>query len=181
MFDRRKKLSPQERDEAGRIIQHAFVESALFARAQAIALYSPIHNEVDTSLVMRAAMTLGKMVLFPIAAGGRVIFRSVSVPGDLKPGAYGIPEPAASGPQVDPAAVDIIVIPGIAFDLTGHRVGYGKGYYDKTLHPLEGRGRFCGFCYDFQLVDEFHGEPHDVRMDWIITEKRIIRAAGLHR
>ena len=68
-----------------------------------------------------------------------------------------------------------IVIPGIAFDMTGKRIGYGKGYYDRTLHHLEGEGKLVGFCYDFQLVDAIAGEPHDVLMDLLITDKRVIR------
>jgi 5-formyltetrahydrofolate cyclo-ligase len=70
---------------------------------------------------------------------------------------------------------DVVVLPGIAFDLKGHRIGYGKGYYDKTLHRLEGQGRLVGLCYDFQLVEMITGEPHDVKMDLIISEKRIVR------
>jgi 5-formyltetrahydrofolate cyclo-ligase len=88
---------------------------------------------------------------------------------------YGIPEPTAECPSYSPVEADIIVIPGIAFDTCGGRVGYGKGYYDRTLHSLEGKGKLVGFCYDFQLLERIAGEPHDVRMDIIITERRIIR------
>jgi len=59
--------------------------------------------------------------------------------------------------------------------LAGKRVGYGKGYYDKTLHFVEGRKKLVGFCYEFQLVEEIKDEPHDVRMDLLVTEKRVMR------
>jgi 5-formyltetrahydrofolate cyclo-ligase len=74
-----------------------------------------------------------------------------------------------------PQNADLIVVPGIAFDVMGRRIGYGKGYYDRALHDLEGEGKLVGFCYDFQLVDEIIGEPHDVTMDMIITDKRVVR------
>jgi 5-formyltetrahydrofolate cyclo-ligase len=101
--------------------------------------------------------------------------RRVSGQGDLVRGAFGIFEPARECPVHPAEEADIIVIPGIAFDTEGRRIGYGKGYYDKALHHLEGKGRLVGFCYDFQLVDRIAGEPHDVLMDMIITERRVIR------
>jgi 5-formyltetrahydrofolate cyclo-ligase len=67
------------------------------------------------------------------------------------------------------------VVPGVAFDRSGRRIGYGKGYYDKTLHVLEGSGRLVAFCYDFQLFEEIVGEPHDVTMDIIVTETTVVR------
>ena len=100
-------------------------------------------------------------------------FRRVSGLDELVPGRYGIPEPV--GEVWDPVRADVIVVPGVAFDLSGHRIGYGKGYYDKALHRLEGLGRLVGFCYDFQLVEEIVGEPHDVTMDFIVTELRVVR------
>jgi 5-formyltetrahydrofolate cyclo-ligase len=90
-------------------------------------------------------------------------------------GAYGILEPDDASEIIDPDRADLIIVPGIAFDMAGKRVGYGKGYYDRVLHHLEGSGRLVGFCYDWQLVKGIAGEPHDVTMDMLITEKRVIR------
>ena len=81
---------------------------------------------------------------------------------------------AARCDAYDPCEADLIVLPGVAFDTKGKRIGYGKGYYDKALHSLEGQGKLIGFCYDFQLVDDIAGEPHDVKMDLLITEKRVV-------
>ena len=100
-------------------------------------------------------------------------FRRVLGLGDLTPGRYGIPDP--SGVGWEPQLADLIVVPGVAFDLSGRRIGYGKGYYDRSLHRLEGSGRLVGFCYDFQLLQEIVGEPHDVTMDIIVTESRVVR------
>jgi len=84
-------------------------------------------------------------------------------------------EPCSTHRHFELEDADIFVVPGIAFDLQGHRIGYGKGYYDKALHRLEGQGKLVGLCYDFQLVDRIAGEPHDVKMDLILSEKRVVR------
>jgi 5-formyltetrahydrofolate cyclo-ligase len=152
MLAHRKSLSPEEFRSASLHIQKTFLETDNFKRARSVLVYSPIHYEVDTEL----------------------IFREVSDFSSLEKGAFGILEPCASGRLFDVEDADILVVPGVAFDLNGHRIGYGKGYYDKTIHRLEGHGKLVGLCYDFQLVDEILGESHDVKMDLIITDKRVV-------
>lgn len=175
MLEKRKSLSPREGEQAGLLVQRAFLASAEFAGAQVLALYAPIQREVGTEKVALAALSAGKAVLYPAVSGDSLVFRRVADVAELRKGAFGIGEPDAANEPFVPSAADVIVIPGVAFDLKGHRIGYGKGYYDRALHTLEGKGRLVGFCYEFQLVDEIAGEPHDVRVDKIITEKRIIR------
>jgi 5-formyltetrahydrofolate cyclo-ligase len=120
-----------------------------------------------------AALASGKTLLYPAVVGEDLEFRRVCSLESLVPGKFGILEP--QGDPVDPAGADLIVVPGVAFDLCGRRIGYGKGYYDRSLHRLERSGRLAGFCYDFQLVQEIAGEPHDVTMDLIVTELRVVR------
>lgn len=88
-------------------------------------------------------------------------------------------QPSAGCAATDPARISLIVVPGVGFDLSGQRIGYGKGYYDRVLHRLEGKGKLTALCYEFQLVDSLAGEQHDVNMDRIITERRIITPALL--
>jgi 5-formyltetrahydrofolate cyclo-ligase len=180
MLTRRKGLSPAEYKAASLLVQSAFIATNEFAGAGTIVLYAPIHNEVDTKVVMLEALKGSKALLFPAVCGSGLEFRSVSGPGDLREGAFGILEPTSACPPRSPEKADLIVVPGIAFDTEGRRIGYGKGFYDKALHPLEGKGRLVGFCYDFQLVDRISGEPHDVLMDMIITEQRVIRTQLSH-
>lgn len=175
MLARRKSLSQEELRSASLAVQRKFLETEEFRGAGILVIYAPIHNEVDTSLVMRTALDSGKMLAFPAVVGNRLVFRQVERESSLKSGAFGIMEPCSHGRVFCPEEIDLFVLPGIAFDLNGERIGYGKGYYDKTLHILEGRGKLVAFCYDFQLVDEIRGEPHDVKMDLIITEKRMVR------
>ena len=174
LLARRRELSTYAVLAASRLIQRAFLDSGAFAHAKVVALYSPIHNEVDTSEVLAEAQAIEKTVLFPAVAGQSLIFRRIGEFDQLREGTFGIAEPAESCQSYDPHTIDVIVIPGVAFDLHGKRVGYGKGFYDKTLHQLEGQGRLVGFCYDFQLVDNITNEPHDVKMDLLITEKRVV-------
>jgi 5-formyltetrahydrofolate cyclo-ligase len=174
LLTRRKAMTAGERDAAAGMIQRALVGSATFARARVIALYAPINNEVATDEVFRAAREQGKVVLYPAVDGDTLVFRSVAEAADLARGAFGIPEPTSGCPLRNPEDADLIIVPAVAFARDGQRIGYGKGYYDRTLHRLEGSGRLVGFCYEFQLVDAIIGEPHDVRMDIIITEGQVL-------
>ena len=168
-------LSVSEATALSRLVQQAFIATGEFAKARVLAIYAPIHNEVDTSEVMNTALMSAKVLLFPAVCHNGLELRRISEPGELRKGAYGILEPTPECPAHPPGEADLIVIPGIAYDICGGRIGYGKGYYDRTLHTLEGTGKLVGFCYDFQLLERIAGEPHDVRMDIIITERRIIR------
>jgi 5-formyltetrahydrofolate cyclo-ligase len=143
-----------------------------------VAFYAPVHNEIETSLLFSEAIEAGKTVLFPAVAINGLEFRRVTCTAELLPGKYGILEPLPGTELYHPEDVDFFLVPGVAFDLSCRRVGYGKGYYDKTLHEFEGTGRLAGFCYDFQIVDEIPAAPHDVQMDMVITDRRVIRSSG---
>ncbi|UFS68765.1 5-formyltetrahydrofolate cyclo-ligase [Geomonas sp. RF6] len=170
---RRGELTPAEVASLSDAVQRRFLSLPEFAAASTVALYSPIRNEVETSLVAREALRLGKELLFPAVVGPELEFRRVAALSDLARGAFGILEP--QGEPRHPLTADLIVVPGVAFDLFGRRIGYGRGFYDRALHRMEGSGRLVGFCYDFQLVEEIAGEPHDVMMDLVVTEAAAVR------
>ena len=170
---RRRALSPQQVSCQSLALQSRFLALPEYRRARVLALYAPIHHEVETSAVALQALAVGKTLLYPAVEGSEILFRRVRGLEELVPGRYGIPEPSGEGRE--PQEADLIVVPGVAFDCYGRRIGYGKGYYDKSLHPLEGTGRLVAFCYDFQLFEEIAGEPHDVAMDIIVTETRVVR------
>lgn len=174
----RRGISEDEFRSASLAIQHSFLETQEYHHARGLVVYAPIHNEVDTEQIVHAALESGKKIAFPAVVHHGLVFREVTEISSMKKGAFGILEPCSTGKPFQLEDADIFILPGIAFDVTGHRIGYGKGYYDKTLHRLEGQGRLVGLCYDFQLVDRIAGESHDVKMDVIITEKRIIRSAN---
>jgi 5-formyltetrahydrofolate cyclo-ligase len=149
-----------------------------FLSAGSVALYAPVHNEVETSLLLIESLAAGKVVLFPAVTHEGVEFRRITALDDFAPGRFGIWEPKNVCAVYDPTKIDFFIIPGVAFDLSCRRVGYGKGYYDRALHKLEKSGRLAGFCYDFQLVDEIPAAPHDVEMDMVITDRRVVRSSG---
>ncbi len=175
MLGLRKALSAAEAEAMSRVIQRTFMASREFAEAKIIALYAAVHNEVDTTKVLMQAIAGGTLVLLPAVRGDELHFRQISGLASLRRGTFGILEPDSSCPVRVPQEADVIVVPGVAFDLAGRRIGYGKGFYDRLLHTLEGTGKLVGFSYELQLVEDISAEPHDVNMDMIVTEKRVVR------
>lgn len=167
-------MAISERVSASELIQGVFCTLPVFVSARVVALYRAIDNEVETAGLISAAQQSGKVVVLPAVCDGGMQFRKVGSELPLEVGAFGIPEPSPDSPVVDIGSIDLVVVPGIAFDLEGRRIGYGKGYYDRVFHAWEGSGHLLGLCYDFQLVDRIISEPHDVEMDLILTEKRLI-------
>jgi len=145
-----------------------------FASAAVVAVYSPIRNEVFTEEIFAAARCAGKAVTYPRVCGDLLEFVEVSTREDLSPGAYGILEPGGSRivPLVDH---DLVVVPGVAYDRSGHRLGYGRGFYDRVLSSDRGRAVLAGLCFDFQVVASLPAEVHDVRMDMVVTDERLLR------
>jgi 5-formyltetrahydrofolate cyclo-ligase len=170
----RRALSSAQIVELGIAAQLQLLQLSVFLDATSVVLYAAIHGEVGTDLLCAQATAQGKAVLYPAMVGHALEFRQVVSLEEMVPGKYGILEPTPSSSVWEPAHVDLIVVPGVAFDLQGHRIGYGKGFYDRTLHTLEGCGRLYGLCYDFQLIEEIAAIPHDVRMDGVVTEHRVI-------
>ncbi len=147
-----------------------------YAQAECVALYASAHNETDTSLILAAAFESGKRVLYPAVCGQQMVFRRVERIEELQEGAFGILEPCPTGTDHHADEADLIVVPGVAFDLSGHRIGYGKGFYDRFLHHPGCRAHLVGLCHDFQLVGNLiPADPHDIPMEIIVTDTRIIR------
>lgn len=145
------------------------------ARGNKIAGYWPIGDEIDCRPALSALKTAGAEVALPVVAGqGQVLlFRSWS-PGDtLEPGPFGTAHPATRAAIVAPA---VLLLPLIAFDATGHRLGYGAGYYDRTVAALRReRGVLTvGIAYDEQEVGAIPADVHDQRMDAVITDRRTL-------
>lgn len=178
MLARRKCLAAASSLSLSLRVQERLLTTPQFADAGTLALYSATQNEVFTEAVFAAARRSGKKVAYPRVSGKGLEFVEVADRCELGRGAFGILEP--SGSRVVPLGeLDLLVVPGVAFDLTGHRLGYGKGYYDRLLHDCGKRGVLAGFCFEFQLVEALPAESHDVRMDLVITEERVLGFCGL--
>ncbi|NJD90461.1 MAG: 5-formyltetrahydrofolate cyclo-ligase [Geobacter sp.] len=175
----RSALSPHERTAAETAIQNAFIALPEYCAAKSLALYSPVRGEVATDKVLADALSSGKMVYLPAVTPEGIVFRRFEAQSQLDSGSFGILEPQADAGTAEAESLDLIVVPGVAFSIAGDRIGYGKGYYDKALHQLETKGRLMAFCFECQLVEAITGEPHDVTMDKIITERRVVTPALL--
>ena len=146
-----------------------------YQRAECIALYAPAHNETDTAEILADAFDAGKRILYPAVCGKHMVFRLVEGLHSLQQGAFGILEPCATGIDHQADEADLIVVPGVVFDLNGQRIGYGKGFYDRFLQHPGRKAHLVGLCHDFQLVDNaIPGEQHDIAMEIIVSERRII-------
>jgi len=178
LLQQRRSLQVSELASLGLDARQKLLALEEYVSARTVALYAPVHNEVDTWEIFSQALSAGKTVVFPAVTSAGLEFRSVAGKEELVPGSFGIFEPLAGCRLYDPADIDFFLVPGVAFDLCCRRVGYGKGYYDRALHQLEGSGRLAGFCYDFQILEEIPVSSHDVQMDLVITDRRVILKSG---
>jgi len=146
--------------------------SPIFARARHLAAYAAADNELDPALLIEAALAAGKNVYLPVTSRER--FEFVTVPAARPGPEAGLPP---GGPCLPPEVDDVVfLVPGVAFDARGVRLGRGVGWYDRALgrHP---RGIRIGLAYEFQVVPSLPEAPWDVRMHAIITEAGVIDAA----
>jgi len=175
---RRRALSHDQWRASSQLAQQQLVSLEEFKRADCIALYAPAHNETDTADILAVAFAAGKRVLYPAVCDDRMVFRQVEGVESLSEGTFGILEPCSTGCDHLADEPDLIVVPGVAFDLSGHRIGYGKGFYDRFLQHPGRRAHLIGLCHDFQLIEgAIPAEGHDIRMELVVTDRRVIRIA----
>jgi 5-formyltetrahydrofolate cyclo-ligase len=174
-------MTEAERIEKSEAIHRKVTATDQFRESSVIALYSPIRHEVDTEAIFHEARRLGKTTAYPLTKRGQKALRffCVDEPDRLIPGTYGIKEPDAhSAPEVAVHELDMILVPAVLLDVDGFRIGYGGGYYDRLLSDPSVRAYTTAIAYDFQVVRRLPRSDHDVPVDRIITENRMI--AGTH-
>lgn len=180
LLERRREMAFEDVYRKSSLIQRRLIDSPFYAGARALLLYSSFSNEVLTDEVFERAVRDNKEAAYPrvLRGGGRhLAFFKVKSLKELAPGSYDIPEPAEREERAFAGSFDLVVVPGVAFDEKGGRLGYGKGYYDRALSGV--RCPIVALAYDFQVLkEEIPVEPHDVRVSAIVTEKRLIKAAG---
>jgi len=144
-----------------------------FKKAKNILCYASFKKEVDTHELIKELLGK-KTVVVPYILEDKFHISSIKSFDDLEPKTFGILEPKEKN-DFDPEKIDLILVPGIVFDKNGHRIGYSFGYYDKFLSKLKNNPTKIGLAFDFQIVDWIPYEKHDVPMDILITEKKIIK------
>lgn len=169
----RSAMTKEEVVQKSNAAANLFLESEFYKNSKQLMLYMPLGNETDTTLVMEAAFRDGKRVVLPVtdAQSGEITPAFALPDSKYSKGAFSVMEPMGTK-IADMTKTDVILVPGIAFDQAGNRVGFGKGCYDKLLN--QSSAVFIGFCYEFQICDIIPAEAHDIKMNYIITENRII-------
>ena len=137
---------------------------AVFKEASTLLFYYSLPDEVNTHQFIEKWCRL-KTILLPVVVGDELELRIYTGLKDLAVGAYGIMEPTGKL-FTDFDQIDLAIIPGVAFDMNGNRLGRGKGYYDRLLPKI--KAEKIGICFPFQLVEEVPAEPFDIRMNQII-------------
>lgn len=137
-----------------------------YQRAEALYGYLSYNQEVRTGAILRRALADGKRVAVPKVYGNEMRFLWLDDLDAVAPGAYSIPEPVADGPVADDRDA-LVLMPGLAFDRSGRRMGYGGGFYDKYLSAHPGHPTIA-LCYGFQMVPGLETEAHDIPVDEVI-------------
>ena len=141
-----------------------------FSDAEAILCYYPIRGEPNVLPLAEHAIRLGKKVAFPIShiKERQLSFHEIKSLSDLTTGAYKIPEPSEMLPEITDFSKALCIVPALAFDVRGVRLGYGGGYYDKFLSTFNGTA--IGLAYNDFYVNKLPSEPHDAMVSIIVTE-----------
>lgn len=168
-------LSAEYRGNASAQARALLEQQSQWRRAESILFYAPVGNELDVWPLVVDKIKAGKVVALPRFDLGtqRYLARQVrDVTSELARGHYGIPEPRADCETVSLNRLDFILVPGVAFDLHGRRLGRGKGFYDQLLAAV--RGKTCAVAFEEQIVPEVPVEPHDSDVNCILTPTRWI-------
>lgn len=175
---RRNSLPEEERRRLSRLIKDRFIRMTEEEGFDVVMVYFSIGSEVETYQLARELLGMGKRVCGPAILKGRRELLPLLVkriPDQLVKGPYGIPEPSKELCEpIDPREIDVVLVPGVAFDLRGYRIGYGSGYYDRFLKRCENALR-VGLAFELQILDRIDDEEWDEPVHRIITERRVIR------
>lgn len=170
----RAQLDKNEVLQKSSLASEFFLKSELYKQSEQIMLYMPLGNEISTLDIIKKALDDGKRVVLPVTDGdtGEITPCLIDKNTRFGMGAFSVTEPI-EGKTADMDKTDVIIVPGIAYDRNGGRVGFGKGCYDRLLDTSTAVK--VGYCYDFQICDEIDTERHDVKMDFLVSESGIIK------
>jgi len=180
LLTQRLNLSPKEVSILSEKITKKIKLLPEFKKAKTILLYHPIKNEVDPTPLFattKSSKTSKKIFAFPLthSASHRMTLHEITDLNDLELDEFNIKSPTKKHKRIAIKNIDLVITPGLAFDKNGHRIGYGKGYFDKLFKSLSTNCVKIALAYDFQITENVPAEKHDKKVDMIVTEKRIIK------
>ncbi len=170
----RRSIEPKRKAELDASLVAHLLTTKEFQNARLLLLYAPLSDEPNLLPLADAAWHEGKQVAFPISeiASHMLDFRTVFSPEELCKGAYGILEPPLTAPTATIASDTLCIVPALAFDKEGFRLGYGGGYYDRFLSAFQGTA--IGLCYSDLLQSELPRDQYDRAVTLLITEKGVL-------
>lgn len=177
--EKRDNLSRSDVIKKSEKIKISLFEMDLFQNSKTILFYVSYGNEVYTYDMIKESLALNKIVVAPKSntIDNSLILSRLTDWSDLEIGAYNILEPKIESiKEVDISSIDLIIVPGVVFDLSGNRIGHGKGYYDRLLNSANNISSI-GLAYQFQIVNYIKSEKHDEKIDFIITEDKILKSS----
>ena len=164
--EQKRAMSPAQIETASEKLVQMFLETDLYRQAKTVYGYLPYNQEVRTVPILEQALLDGKRVAVPKVYEDEMRFIYLPDLSQVSTGYAGIPEPIADEPVADDPTA-LVLMPGLAFDREGHRIGYGGGFYDKFL-SLEPDHPTIALCYDFQIVEELPTEEFDIPVDLVL-------------
>ncbi len=174
-----KNMPPEKRQSDSRRLCARLKERPFFHSANSVLFFSPLPDELDLWPLLEEALTEGKIAALPCFDTETQLYtprRVNNLRVELVSGRYGIREPAAACIEMPMADLDLVLVPGIGFDLRGHRLGRGRGFYDRLLANFTGTK--IGIAFDEQLVEAIPTENQDVRMNLILTPTKCAQCGG---
>jgi len=174
MRSKLKALSTAEALRKGARIQEKVIQWPLFEKAKALGLYAAYRNEVETRLIFEWARKTGKRVAYPrVTDAGLLEFSWIDSFEELVKTPLGPLTPRLDHPPAPLSGLELILVPGLAFDDQGRRLGRGKGFYDRTLAQFKGVS--LGLAYSFQVVPRLPQDPWDEGVQWVATESNFFQ------
>jgi 5-formyltetrahydrofolate cyclo-ligase len=172
-----------EKDSISERIVQRFMDLPEYAKAGTVMFYVDVRDEVRTRQALPLALASGKRIVVPYCVDGELELFWLETMEELELGMYRILEPKAelrnvAAKKLQPADLDLIMVPGVAFDRNGGRTGHGKGYYDKLLQHAKSTTPLVALAFECQMFDEIPAESHDIYMDKVVTENAVYNGKG---
>jgi len=178
VLEKRDRIPHAVKAEKNMLVRNSLYTLPEFLDAKKILFYASFRSEVETHSIIKQALKAGKNVVLPkvYKEGHRLMLYELKDLRELNAGFMGIPEPFVPDERIVAVDdIDLAIIPGAAFDHSGNRLGYGAGYYDSLLAERKRKMPVIALAYEEQIVDSIPSEEHDVQVDMIVTDKRVIR------
>lgn len=176
MLKKRSSLAPEEIHHNSKSLYRLFIQLPVYQSSQVILSYMPYGKEANVLPINQRILEDGKTLLIPRVKNATDLeaIPVESLNSGLVQGAFGIWEPDPVRDPMDPQSIDLVLVPGLAFDRKGNRLGHGKGYYDRFLEKCSPQAFFIGVCHSFQIFDSIPSEVYDRRVHGLLTEDEFL-------